>query len=233
MSIVDNQSGFSVRSDADLYRFAASKVKEHAEQLFQRRFSDLTQFISLATDSAHFDMVKVKASRIFPANLAADFVEYLRTSKIADEIGNDFQVSDEEALGYPNFYWRLVRANSDSDVGSLHADEWFWILNKQSIPPATRRIKVWMPLAQDDDNPSLLIVPGSHVADYRYTYSEDHVGKRRPIIDCTIDPAHIFPAPVGVGQQIIFHDRMIHGGRSTTVHRVSIEFTLIVPSTLS
>jgi hypothetical protein len=36
----------------------------------------------------------------------------------------------------------------------------------------------------------------------------------------------MIPAPVRTGQAVIFNDRLLHGGRSTGVLRISLEFTL-------
>ena len=55
--------------------------------------------------------------------------EYLRS-----EFG-DFRITDDEGSGYGEVYWRLVRPGADSDIGPMHADNWFWKLGHGEIPP--------------------------------------------------------------------------------------------------
>ena len=69
-----------------------------------------------------------KCNRILPK----EFIEWLSTTnfanKLKEKIG-EYRISDEEGLGYPNVYWRLVRPNNKADVGPLHCDAWFWEIN--------------------------------------------------------------------------------------------------------
>ena len=70
----------------------------------------------------------------------SELISYLKA-----ELGN-IRISDEEDMGYPNVYWRLVRSNKKEDIGPLHRDEWFWILNnKNKESESQTRIKVWIP----------------------------------------------------------------------------------------
>ena len=47
-----------------------------------------------------------------------------------------FYLFEKDFLGWPNFYWRIVRPNKVNDVGPLHRDEWFWKLNPEFLEHA-------------------------------------------------------------------------------------------------
>lgn len=229
-SPTDNPKGFTIRNDIELTSFFSEAVLAHVGKALNQELSNLDEIFSLTSKFDLFKYLKNKESRIFDADTASEIYNMLKRSSLSDFF-NEFDISDEEALGYRNFYFRLVRENSPSDVGSLHADRWFWDLNNQKISSHLQRTKVWIPLLQDDENPSLLLIPGSHrsVDTFKYSYTEDSSGKRRPIIDLSFDSSVVCPAPIKMGEHIIFHDSLIHGGRSTTKNRVSVEFTVLHP----
>jgi ectoine hydroxylase-related dioxygenase (phytanoyl-CoA dioxygenase family) len=83
-----------------------------------------------------------------------------------------------------------------------------------------------MPLIQDDANPSLKVLPGSQNIIYEYGFAIDPGGKKKPrFMNIEIEQSMI-PAPITVGQAIIFNDSLLHGGTVTSSNRVSIEFTI-------
>ena len=49
-------------------------------------------------------------------------------------IYTDAEVSDENNIGHGEIYWRIVRPKSPKDVGSVHADKWFWDINNDYTP---------------------------------------------------------------------------------------------------
>ena len=61
-------------------------------------------------------------------------------------IYSDVEVSDENNIGHGEIYWRIVRPKSPKDIGSIHADRWFWEINNNYSPPNSRRIKFWISL---------------------------------------------------------------------------------------
>lgn len=92
------------------------------------------QFESLPLDFYHekahlIDQKKSwpKVARILPRS-SVEKVWALNFMKLLEDEVGAFQISDEEGLGSEDMYWRLVRQDSLSDVGPLHADEWFWAL---------------------------------------------------------------------------------------------------------
>ena len=139
-----------------------------------------------------------------------------------------FFITDEDGLGYPNFYWRFVRSGRSSDVGSVHADRWFWDIRNQQVPEGFERVKLWMPLKQNDDMPSLMIYPGSHLKNFDYEISRSTDGRHRPVFSDRRIIESMVPAPVASGQAIVFNDRLLHGGRATDLCRVSVELTMAV-----
>lgn len=226
LELISNPNGFSIVDCPTLDRAARTAVLGHICQVVGKRYETLED-ASTAVATLHFEYFKNKAARILPHDLF---------DKLNDEImkffgliqdGRDF-VTDEERMGYGNAYWRIVRANSKSDVGPIHADRWFWDLANGSLPEAYTRVKVWLPLIQDDKNPSLLLLPGSHQEEFTYSFHEDSLGKRRPYFDDPVISDMMTPAPVSTGQAVIFEDNLLHGGRVTSINRLSIEWTLAV-----
>ena len=71
-------------------------------------------------------------------------------------------VSDEDHIGRPNIYWRCVRSNSVSDVGSAHKDKWFWDLAGEKFQRIEKN-QGMDSLKQGNDNAGLKILPGSHL----------------------------------------------------------------------
>ena len=88
-----------------------------------------------------------KSNRILPRSFVHQFLQTEFSQNLRSLFGS-FDISDEECLGYPNIYWRLVRPNEPADVGPLHRDSWFWELNSSFTKPAYPflRYKVWVPI---------------------------------------------------------------------------------------
>lgn len=179
----------------------------------------------LDTLSLNHSLLKHKSSRLFPEICARSsndtVIDWFKKQGLPVEF-----VTDEENLGYPNFYIRVVRANHCDDVGPPHADRWFWELGRLSFPKGHRRLKIWIPLRQLDDDPGLLIYPGSHLINFSYSGVLGSDGKVRPMFDKSLVKSSLVSAPVKLGEGIIFHDELIHQGSVGPITRVSVEFTL-------
>lgn len=174
-----------------------------------------------------FNTIKFKKNRLLNKENSIKFKDiildsFYLTEKIA-------YISDEENIGYPNFNWRLVRPNAKTDVGPIHADKWFWDLNKELIIPKNyTRVKFWIPIIQKCGEFSLLVKPNSHNEQYEYdTILEDFTQKLKPVIKSQVDSLMI-PAEIFENQLIIFNDNLLHGGCAVKSKRVSIEFTLVI-----
>ncbi len=224
LALSSTPQGFSVVDSRELTRIASSLVLKHISNAIGGDFESLKAAAEFVIKE-RFDDFKDKPARIFPGGLAEEFLYSLVENGYLDPYAGDF-VTDEEGLGFPNIYWRLVRKNSLTDVGPIHADRWFWDLGKAIFPRSHTRVKVWMPLEQDDLNPSLLVLPGSQSQEFDYSSKTDNVGKIRPVFENIAIVQRMKPAPVRVGEAIVFHDSLLHGGRVSKENRVSIEFTL-------
>jgi hypothetical protein len=216
--------GFAVVSSEDLTCVAKELVTLHVSEATNRQFNTLNSAAEFVI-SDRFREFKDKPARTFSEDLSKMFAKRLEDFGYLDRKFGDF-VTDEENLGFENIYWRIVRKNSPSDVGPVHADKWFWDLGEAPFPPTHVRVKVWLPLIQDDENPSLLVLPGSQNNTYLYESRKDNLGKRKPMFNEDAVIQSMIPAPAKVGQAVIFNDNLLHAGRPSGSDRVSIEFTL-------
>jgi hypothetical protein len=159
---------------------------------------------------------------------AVDKIRQLPTfRKLVDEFG-EFTISDEENLGRENIYWRLVRPDSPSDVGPMHADQWFWALGHGSTPDNVQRVKIWIAIYCESGKSGFRLVSGSHRQDWPY-HGEFRDGFTKPVIDVRDDQLDIRMFDSEPGDAIVFHDRLLHGGAvGGDLSRVSLEFTMFV-----
>ena len=96
----------------------------------------------------NFNFFKNKNNRMLTRENTEILIEFLCRDNRFAYTKDDF-ISDEENIGYPNVYWRCVRAGSPTDVGSVHADEWFWALGHGTIPSGYTRVKT-IPIIQGE-----------------------------------------------------------------------------------
>lgn len=136
-------------------------------------------------------------------------------------------ITDEQRLGYPNLYYRLIRPG-DMDIGSLHADSWFWQIDGHQLRPDSRRLKIWIPLLTAGQD-AFLFIPRSQNNPQKYRWEIiDSYGMKKPKLISAIDEP-ICSHGSKPGSPILFHDNLIHGGRPILNHtRVSIEFTIVI-----
>jgi hypothetical protein len=138
------------------------------------------------------------------------------------------EVEDEA----PEVVWRLVRPNRSEDVGPIHADGWFWEINRWTVPIGFRRVKIWTMVYGEPGRAGLSVVPGSH-RDGPWPHGmERRHGLDKPVFDVSVlgdrRPVLLDTQP---GTSVVFHDALLHGGAVTGGDqcRVSFEFTLFVP----
>ena len=146
---------------------------------------------------------------------------------MTEELG-EFEISDEEQLGWEEMVWRLVRPGQPSDVGPLHSDEWFVILENEPMPLG-RRVKVWIAIVCESGKNGLEIVAGSHRRQWRFHGVQLH-GKLKPQIDEDVEAMDVRLVPTEPGDAIVFHHDLLHRGavNAGARMRVSLEFTLCV-----
>tara|TARA_B100001250_G_scaffold410897_1_gene438295 strand:- start:194 stop:937 length:744 start_codon:yes stop_codon:yes gene_type:complete len=172
-----------------------------------------------------------KISRILPPSFSEWFFQSNFARKLVKNFG-EFTVSDEESLGWSNFYWRLVRPNQDNDIGPLHRDSWFWELNPDFKKPDYnfKRIKVWIAIFTEKGLNGLLVEDFSHKRDDIIWSGEKRGNINKPnLLTSSIDlnPKLVPRSP---GETIVFHDKLLHGGALNVgiKSRISMEFTMIV-----
>ena len=71
----------------------------------------------------------------------SDFITFLNTRfyfKLKN-IYRDIEITDEYNFGHGEVYWRIVRPNEKLDVGPIHADRWFWEINKDYTPKKKKK----------------------------------------------------------------------------------------------
>ena len=227
-ALVDTTDGYSIIDiPVSLRKLVESVIASKLEPLATRPGLDFDALLADIVNGTNFDAVKGKAFRMFD-NESVDCWKAHDFCKTLFAEDDSLFISDEENLGYPNIYWRLVRAGSASDVGPVHADHWFWDLGHGSIPPGYRRVKTWIPLRQDQDHVGLSIGPGTHRMDFHYEQVFKD-GKYKPVFERGPVEHLLIPAPVRVGQAVVFHDRLLHGGEvSPRELRLSMELTWVM-----
>ncbi len=167
-----------------------------------------------------------RLSRRFDAEALEVFTGTAMFRSLRDIYGN-FTITDEEDLGAPLVRWRLVRPNEASDVGPVHADSWFWDINRWPIQKGRKLVKIWSMLHGTPGESGLMVLPGSHRTRFDFA-AEIRDGSAKPTFDA--QGLDMVTVPTGAGQSIVFHYNLLHGGAVTRgdTTRVSFEFTMAV-----
>lgn len=214
--------------DQWLYRIQIEKP-ELASKIFKNKIS--IEHYHWISDELDHGKVWNKTSRILSNKFASWFLKSNFCKRLSETFG-DFIISDEDNLGWPNIYWRLVRPNAEEDIGPLHRDSWFWELNDKFPKPKYKfqRIKVWIPVFCEVGLNGLKLEPHSQKRkDIRWS-GELRNGINKPIL--LTELKEVKPELVNVcqGNPIIFNDNLLHGGAKNFAEkcRVSIEFTMII-----
>jgi hypothetical protein len=144
---------------------------------------------------------------------------------LEDKFGS-IEITNEELNKNEEIYWRIVRPNSENDVGPVHADSWFWQTGIGTVSRDKVRIKIWIQIAGTE--PGLIFYPNSHHLEFDYETKTVN-GKNKPVFDInSYSIPSEFVANI-IGMPLIFNDRLLHGGYiSKNDTRGSIEFTMLV-----
>lgn len=116
------------------------------------------------------------------------------------------------------------------DVGSIHADSWFWKLNNYPIKQNTKTFKIWCMLSEGEINSGLDVIEGSHRDIYNWKYTTEERNKTiRPKFDMINNKFSLKKIMTKYGEGIIFNEDLLHCGSVNKFNetRVSIEFTLL------
>src|SRR5690349_3296217 len=151
------------------------------------------------------------------------FFDYARKA-----FGNESYLSDEEEIGHEQVCLRIVRPDRREDVGSLHADAWFWEHYHWAPPPGEHRTKMWLGVCVEPELNGLRLAPGSHrrPSPYRVTNEKGKVGFE-PDFDMGEIGLRKFIGKAG--EPIMFNYRTLHVGSLNRGKqtRVSIEVTFM------
>jgi hypothetical protein len=226
LNLANNDDGFSIVRNTSLREYCESLFVTHISNVAGVQFNDIDAAAESASKSLH-EKLKEKNARLLSQEHSKGLFRFLQEVGFINYPG--IFVTDEEDKGFPNFYWRVVRANQTNDVGPVHADKWFWDLGHGSFPKGFERVKVWVPILQDNNDPSLLVLPGSHKLEFSYGYRLDQSLKKKPFFSGEGVLSQLISAPVKTGDAIIFNDKLLHGGKATSSTRISIEWTFGCP----
>jgi hypothetical protein len=214
------------------------EIRQHlADAIHSRAPSQVALFESTSLEDYHtiserlpHDALVTRTHRILPQTA----VDALRRSELAAQLRDrfgDFSISDEEGVGRESVSLRLVRPGMAGDIGSLHADSWFWDLYNFHVPRNTKRVKVWVAICCEPGKSGLRLVPDSHLRTWNYHVIK-RAGMKKPVLDPAEKPQlllfHSSP-----GDAVSFNYQLLHGGAVTAgaKTRVSIEFTLLLHGT--
>lgn len=165
------------------------------------------------------DVVKAIKKLYFFSELKAVFGEFI----ISDVAYDDQTVSGQEEI-----YWRLVRPNTPSDVGPLHADQWFHEIlgmSGKAFPKGSFTIKIWIPIYCEPGKNGLMMVPDSHKRSWKHSMQiVNNIPK--PVFQDQAEAILINTPP---GNMLIFHEQTLHGGALNNGNetRVSTEITMV------
>ena len=196
---------------------------QHVKKFYRSNLCDYHKHSNLVSHSK----IWPKEARIFSPNDVKLIKQLPFFKKLIKSFG-DIMISDEEDYGWEEIYWRIVRPGNN-DVGSLHADKWFWELSNNSIPKNRFRIKVWVSLFNEKDLSGLRVVMDSHKREWKYSFKINN-NKKKPLLKSKIEKKKIKNISTNSGDIIIFNDNLIHGGMTNLSEktRISFEFTLLV-----
>jgi hypothetical protein len=225
-------------ADSDLVR-VKDVVKRHmAEQLNRAAPDQVDRLLSTPLEYYHtiahlfpHGELLTRTARILPQWAVDEIRTTSLIRRLESEVG-PFEISDEEKSGRESISIRVVRPGMENDVGSLHADEWFWDLYKFELPERRQRIKVWTAICCEPGKSGLLLSPESHARKWKYS-TLTRVGMLKPLLDREESPPlELFNS--NPGDAVAFNYKLLHGGAVTrgTTTRVSMEFTILVPDSI-
>jgi hypothetical protein len=168
-----------------------------------------------------------RKNRIAPKQLVNYLENKSNIFNVLEEEFGELVFSKKVDKKKPDIYWRLVRPNKKSDVGPIHADEWFWSSNNWKTPKNKKVLKVWM-LLSDNLSKGLSIIPNSFKKKdwiYKKEYKDDIF---KPIFNKKKNLYKIKSLTTPKGQILIFNYGLLHAGliNKSNNTRISLEFSL-------
>ena len=180
-------------------------------------------------ESSIWPKLFTKEQRVLNKSAVELIGEYLK-KYLSNLLRREIIFGDYLGLGYPNFSLRVVRPNFISDVGPLHADQWFIDMGLQPLTKSIQNYqlcKLWLPIQSDPKLCNLLVIPNSHKQKniYKYKIIKTQSGNK-PAIANDIDQNQLVMIDNPPGSPLIFNMSLIHGGSLNKSNRcrVSMEF---------
>ncbi len=218
------------------------ELRRLIEQRFLARIAtiapdDVDHFAAAGLAQYHLESYRIDHSSVWPRHerlMGQDGIDFINQSSLMYRLAAEFgsaQITNEIEGEPPEVVWRLVRPGQTDDVGPLHADRWFWDINKWPTPDGQRCIKVWLLVNGDTGLAGLRVAPGTHrQQDWNYTVEYRH-GLDKPVFDEAVVDVEPFLLETPPGSAVVFSYDLLHGGAVTMGDqcRVSLEFTLFVP----
>jgi len=214
-----------------------SVIEQHHPELApQFREAGIANYHKLAHLVQHENLWP-KENRCLPLHSCKKIKTLPFLQTLRDELGEfrlaDVFYGDTHEAGREEIYWRLVRPDAPTDVGSLHADKWFHELMGQddrAFPRGSVTVKIWIPIFAIPGKNGLMIVPNSHLKTWRY-HGEPGRGGMKPIIDEDVSTIGAQLIPTDSGNMLIFDEGTLHGGAVNRGDetRVSVEITMVFP----
>ncbi len=230
-NVDDKKIGYFIsRLDHNDYNLIKDTVEKHFSKLIKKnkKISNINFFNYLENfdQSDHVNLFS-KKNRILPKEYLDLLLDKLILFKNLKKTFKDFKITDEENIGYGNFYWRLVRPFPNKDVGTMHKDKWFWDLGTGKMDNSKyKRYKLWISI-HGENKLGFKFVHGSADLNLRYDYKIAD-GKKKPVFDeALLEKKQITSLEGEKGTYILFHDELLHGGEilKNNIPRVSIECT--------
>ena len=208
------------------------------ERIAQLAPNAVEHFASAGMTRYHTESHRIDHARAWPRHarlMGAEGVNFIERSSLMHRLVDEFDggtISNEIEGAAPEVVWRLVRPGQTDDIGPLHADRWFWDINRWPIPEGMRCIKLWLMVHGGLGLAGLRVAPGSH-RETHWTYSVEHRhGLDKPVFDEATSGIKTNLLSTPPGTAVAFSYDLLHGGAVTGGDecRGSLEFTLFAPA---
>ena len=225
-----------------------NKINENLKKNIRLKDFDLEK-LHLMTNKVDYKNFISQKNRILNIDNYKKIIKFHFYKKIKKIFGPFKQVSNGPfAQNFGQFVVRVVRPGAyKSDIGSLHADIWFFLLNKKKkyypkLKEYQRNIKFWIPICLEKNKSGLLVSENSQKKTFNFKgqlYAKKNGLKKqyetkghvRPIFDYKNNPKpKLKLLNVNPGTIVIFTEKLLHGGTNLKASktRVSLEFSIII-----
>ena len=221
-----NKKGYFILNqfNKDLNTFRKEIEKNYFEVLNNNNLKkiDIENYHKIKVDDELHKKMWTRENRNFNEDLIkkSDLFKFLKSN--LGELSFSKMVNDSQS----DIFWRLVRPNK-MDVGSIHADIWFWDINKWKIPKGKECLKIGMLLSKNIDS-GLGVIEKSHLKK-DWVYSNVHKdGLYKPEFDKNANNYITSDLLTPFGSAVFFDYRLLHYGiyNTSNFSRISLEFTI-------